>query len=287
MGKADAKQRNGRKDAQPDAQSDAQSQFSRLAKPLVDEALARAGSPGSDPEQLHKLRVALRRLRTLLWTWRPLLGRERVDAQRALLKRAALAAGEVRDWDIAVALLDGKAGAKGDSALSAGRVEAARGEARERARETLEAADLKHALRDMLHELNHELNTSAHRTPMKRLALARVRMARSALRKRMRRARHAKRSDYAAWHEVRKGAKRLRYVLEFFESTLPRRESRHVKALKKLQDKFGALNDAVTSERLFAQHSEVFADTASADAALAELKRERKRRRRAAGKLLG
>ncbi|TDG03406.1 CHAD domain-containing protein [Paraburkholderia guartelaensis] len=278
MGKVEARQGNERKDAQ--------SQFSRHAKPLIDEALARAGSPGSDPEKLHKLRVALRRLRTLLWAWRPLLGRERVEPQRALLKRAALAAGEVRDWDIAIALLDGKAGAKGDPALSAERVEAARREARERARETLEATDLKHALRDMLHELNRELNTSAHRTPMKRLARERVRLARGALRKRMRRARQAKRSDYPAWHEVRKGAKRLRYLLEFFESTLPGRESRHVKALKKLQDRFGSLNDAVTSERLFAQHREVFADTASADVALAELKRERKRRRRVAAKLL-
>ncbi|SDE44888.1 CHAD domain-containing protein [Paraburkholderia lycopersici] len=226
MDKVDTRQGSGRKDAQ--------SQFSRHAKPLIDEALARAGSPGSDPEKLHKLRVALRRLRTLLWAWRPLLGRKLAEPQRAFLKRAASAAGEARDWDIAMALLDGKTGTKGDLAFSAERVEAARREAREDAWQTLEATDLKHALRDMLHEMNRELNTCAHRTPMKRLAHERVRLARSALRKRMRRARHAKRSDYAAWHEVRKGAKRLRYVLEFFESTLPRRELRHVKALRKL-----------------------------------------------------
>ncbi|WP_281247877.1 hypothetical protein [Paraburkholderia lycopersici] len=43
----------------------------------------------------------------------------------------------------------------------------------------------------------------------------------------------------------------------------------------------------MSSERLLAQHREVFADAASADVALADLKRERKRRRRAAGKMLG
>jgi CHAD domain-containing protein len=280
MKKPDAEQGNKRKDAQ--------SQFSRYARPLIDEALARAGSPGSDPEKLHKLRVALRRLRTLLWAWRPLLGPELAEPQRAFLKRVASAAGEARDWDIAIALLDGNAGVKVDTAaLADERIAAARREARERARATLEAADLKHALRDMLHELNRALNTSAHRTPLKRLARERVQVARRALRKRMRRARRAKRSDYAAWHEVRKGAKRLRYLLEFFEPTLPPRESRRVKPLKKLQDRFGSLNDAVASEHLFSQHREVFADKASADIAFAVLKRERKRRRRAAARMLG
>ncbi|WP_245639949.1 CHAD domain-containing protein [Paraburkholderia heleia] len=176
-----------------------------------------------------------------------------VDPQRAFLKRAAAAAGE----------------------------------ARERAHQTLSAADLKHALRDMLHEVNRALNTSPRPTPLKRLARERARVARHSLGKRMRRARRAKGGNYAALHEVRRGAKHLRYLLEFFGPVLPRRESRRVKPLKRLQDRFGKPNYAVASERLVAQHREIFADASNADAALATLRRERNQRRRKAAKLLG
>lgn len=262
------------------ARTDAQSLFSRYAQPLVSEALARVAALDTEPETLHQLRVTLRRLRTLLWAWRPLLGRTFVDHRRAFLKRAATAAGEARDWDIALALL-GENGA-----LANARLPAAREEARERARRTLSAVDLKHALRDTLHEVNRALNTSPRRTPLKCLARERVRVARRSLGKRMRRARRAKRRNYAAWHEVRKGAKRLRYLLEFFGPILPRREARRVKSLKRLQDRFGKLNDAVASERLVAQHRGIFANSSNADAALAALRRERKQRRRRAAKLL-
>lgn len=267
--------------SQDNRRKDAQGAFSRYARPLVDEAVQRAAHLDPEAEDLNKLRVALRRLRTLLWAWRPLLGREFVELERAYLKRAA-AAGEARDWDIAIALLDAD-GAQ----LDGERAEAARREARQRATLTLSGADLKHTLPDTLHKVNRELNTAPRRTSVKRLARERVRAARRTLRKRMRRARGAKRSDYGAWHEVRKGAKKLRYLLEFFEPILPRRETRYLKPLRKLQNRFGLLNDAVATEHLAANHREVFADEASANAALALLKRERKRRRRAAAKLLG
>lgn len=261
---------------------DAQGAFSGYARPLVDEAIQRAAHLDPEAEDLHKLRVALRRLRTLLWAWRPLLGREFVDLERAYLKRAAAAAGEARDWDIAIALLDVER-----ATLDGERAEAARREARQRATLTLAGTDLKHTLPDTLHKVNRELNTAPRRTSVKRLASERVRAARRTLRKRMRRARGAKRSDYGAWHEVRKGAKKLRYLLEFFEPILPRRETRYLKPLRELQNRFGLLNDAVATEHLVANHREVFVDEASTNAALALLERERKRRRRAAAKLLG
>ena len=78
---------------------DAQSQFASYAQPMVSEALARAASLDPDPENLHKLRVALRRLRTLLWAWRPLLGCAFVEPRRALLKRAAAAAAPPEDTE--------------------------------------------------------------------------------------------------------------------------------------------------------------------------------------------
>jgi CHAD domain-containing protein len=58
-----------------------------------------------DAEVLHKLRVSLRRLRTLLWAYRPLLNEKFDNQQRALFKFYASAAGKTRDWDILIALL--------------------------------------------------------------------------------------------------------------------------------------------------------------------------------------
>ena len=275
------------RDAQQEAQrvsqrEIAQTRFSGYARPLVDEALRHTAHPNPEVDDLHKLRVALRRLRTLLWAWRPLLGRELAELDRAFLKRAAAAAGEARDWDIAIALLH----AIGTDAAHE-RLQAARSQARLSACATLAGADLRHALRAMLHKLNRELNTSPRRTSVKRLARERVRAARRSLLKRKRRARHARQDEYAAWHDVRKGAKKLRYLLEFFEPILPRREIRRLKPLKKLQNRFGLLNDALATEQLLLNHREVFSDDANANAALAALRRERKRRRRAAAKLLG
>ena len=102
----------------------------------------------------------------------------------------------------------------------------------------------------------------------------------------MRRAKMAGRHDYAALHTVRKRAKRLRYLIESFGPDLLRRRCRRMKQLKKIQDRFGSLNDVVSAEQLLAHHREIFEADGSADAALASLGKSRKRRRRAAMKLL-
>lgn len=97
---------------------------------------------------------------------------------------------------------------------------------------------------------------------------------------------HAKRSDYAAYHEVRKAGKKVRYLLEFFEPLLPKKQLKSTKELKKIQKRFGALNDVVASEELLRGKRDIFPDDTSAANALAALEKERKRRVRAAAKLL-
>ena len=53
----------------------AEANFEAYAKPLAAAALGHAFAleDGSDAETLHKLRVALRRMRTMLWANRPIL----------------------------------------------------------------------------------------------------------------------------------------------------------------------------------------------------------------------
>ena len=59
------------------------------------------------PETIHELRVALRRLRLLLGLGRPFLGKKRVAVWRERAARISTTAGQVRDLDIIVELLDG------------------------------------------------------------------------------------------------------------------------------------------------------------------------------------
>jgi CHAD domain-containing protein len=269
----------------PSMHETAGSQFSSYATPLVDDAILRAAALNADPdaEVLHKLRVALRRLRSLLWAYRPLLMRDFDDKQRALFKYFASAAGRTRDWDILTELLNDTLHVKQAPTDS---LRAARNDALTSSRETLSDASIKTALREALKNANRELNTEHERTPLSKFARKRLRSAEGSLHKRMRRASHAKRSDYAAYHEVRKAGKKVRYLLEFFEPLLPKKQLKSAKELKKIQKRFGALNDVVASEEPLRGKRDIFPDDASLANALAALDKERKRRVRAAAKLL-
>ncbi|MEI5997386.1 CHAD domain-containing protein [Paraburkholderia bengalensis] len=263
----------------------AQAHFSHYAAPLIDNAVScvAALQRDHDAEVLHKMRVSLRRLRTLLWAYRPLLDETFDEQQRALFKFFANAAGKTRDWDILIGLLDSTADAR-DQARDA--LRAARAETFEASRETIESANVKTALREALKEANRELNTAHERTPLPKFARKRLGAAQKSMEKRMKRAAHAKRSDYASFHEVRKAGKKLRYLTEFFEPMLAKKQLKSIKGLKKLQKRFGELNDVVASEQLLRDHLNVFPDEAASARALDALAKERKRRMRAAAKLL-
>src|SRR5438067_729899 len=64
---------------------------------------------GSDPEELHRHRVAVRRLRALLRAARPMLDAEWVDGLRAELGWLGAVLGEVRDLDVLLASLEQEA----------------------------------------------------------------------------------------------------------------------------------------------------------------------------------
>ena len=257
----------------------AEAHFSHYASPLIDRALHCAAALRADPdaEVLHKLRVSLRRLRSLLWAYRPLLDSSFEERQRALFKFFANAAGQTRDWDILIELLD-------DAPRDA--LQAARARAFDASRETLAHAEVKAALRDALKQANTELNTAHSRTSLPKFARKRLASAQKSMKKRLKHAAKAKRSDYASYHEVRKAQKKLRYLTEFFEPMLTKKQRSAIRPLKKIQKRFGALNDAVASEQLLRANENVFADHAQAARALDALAKERKRRMRAAGKLL-
>lgn len=66
---------------------------------------APAVGPDADPDELHKLRVAIRRLRALLRAARPLLTDARAESLRGELRELGHAIGPARDADVFVAYL--------------------------------------------------------------------------------------------------------------------------------------------------------------------------------------
>lgn len=267
----------------------AQAAFVSYAAPLVDHAIefAHAVRDDASPEALHTLRVSLRRLRSLWWAFEPLMdqgdARDETTRERAVYKYLATAAGKTRDWDILIELLAHED--SGASQLDA-RLHDARGTALATSRETLSNADVKHLLHEALSTTAKDLNTSHERVALRKFAEKRVGAAERSLKKRMKRARGAKRSNYTAFHNVRKAGKKVRYLLEFFEPVLKGSHARTLKRLKQIQKRFGKLNDIVASEQLLRDNTTLFADCADTAAALRWLKLERKRRIRSAARLL-
>ncbi|MBB5497827.1 CHAD domain-containing protein [Paraburkholderia sp. MM5384-R2] len=265
----------------------AQRAFTSYAAPLVDEAirLAKGVHGDASPEALHKLRVSLRRLRSLWWAFAPLLDEGENSRQRAVYKFLATAAGKTRDWDILIALL--KQQDSGAQALMP-KLEQARRDTLATSRETLLNADVKHLLRDALATTSAQLHaTHDSAIALRKFAARRIGASERSLKKRIKRARHAKRSNYAAFHDVRKAGKKLRYLFEFFGPVLKTSHKRTLKRLKKIQKRFGMLNDTVASETLLRDNAASLGDADHIEAALGGLDRKRKRRLRAASELLG
>ena len=263
----------------------AEAAFASYAAPLVDHAIECADAVRADasPESLHRLRVSLRRLRSLWWAFEPLLDKGENTRQRALYKYLATAAGKTRDWDILIELIaqDESIARKMTPTLLE-----ARGGALAASRETLSNADVKHLLQDALTSANQELNTAHERVPLQKFADKRVAVSERSLKKRMKRASHAKRANYTSFHDVRKAGKKLRYLLEFFEPVLSGSHKRIMKRLIQIQKRFGTLNDIVASEMLLRDNMGLLAGSGDAEAALHWLRKARKRRMRAAAGLL-
>jgi CHAD domain-containing protein len=273
-------------DSQPaGAGLSAEAAFASYAAPLVDHAIECANAVREDasPEPLHRLRVSLRRLRSLWWAFEPLLDKGENTRQRVLYKYLATAAGKTRDWDILIELIaqDESVARKMTPTLLE-----ARGGALAASRETLSNADVKQLLQDALTSASQELNTAHERVPLKKFADKRVAVSERSLKKRMKRASHAKRANYTAFHDVRKAGKKLRYLLEFFEPILSGSHKRIMKRLIQIQKRFGTLNDIVASEMLLRDNMGLLAGSGDTDAALQWLRKERKRRMRAAAGLL-
>lgn len=203
-------------------------------------------------EGVHRMRVAVRRLRAALSVFRRAIDGGRLpfeDDLRWLQDKL----GAVRDWDVfragAVQPIEGE---HNDVAL----VDEAGGMARDYAhlelRIALESARSAALWRAMMRWLRSLARGREHGGKLDRpIAKYARRELRRRDRKLRRRGRRIAALDEEELHALRIGAKKLRYAAEFFCDLYPEKKLNRVLArMKNLQDLLGGLNDARTARTL-------------------------------------
>jgi inorganic triphosphatase YgiF len=203
----------------------------------------------SDPEYLHQMRVAMRRLRSALRAFRDALDPAFARAADAGLRAIAGETGPARDWDVLAtqtlpALLEAYGDPDAKRTILA-RVAARRRIAREAMRNVLRSAAY---ARVVLVFARWLAAPQAAPTAAEDLVSFASRAAARRHRKLVARARHLARLDAAARHKLRIEAKRVRYVVEAFAALFPKKPVKaYLGALADIQDDLGDANDAAVA----------------------------------------
>lgn len=226
---------------------------------------------GNDPEFIHQLRVALRRLRSALRVFRPAV-QVRFAAE---LKWLTGVLGNARDWDVLVAeTLPPLLKSYGDAVLAKKLLAAAKrrqGACRGAARAALVSRRHAHLVIEMARWLDTQDEFVEAVEPAATVAIEQAGadaspagatpidelpdFASREIRRRHHRLLHDSVAlailDPAARHRVRIDAKRLRYAVDFFATLFgKRRTGPYLKTLSAIQDVLGHANDAASAERL-------------------------------------
>lgn len=233
--------------------------FGRLVDALLGEHLL-ANQPavlrGDEAEGVHQMRVAVRRLRSLLVLFRPLLERctsERFDDE---LRRLGDLLGRARDWDVFIdetlpqALHDGVALDVVEPLRVAARE--CRHAAHQQAKKAIGEPAFGRfvlALRAWSRPDAAAIVSRAGR-PIAKVAPDLLDRLEEKLGKRLER---SDRHDAASLHAVRKSAKKLRYGIEYFEGVFGKQAADYHKACNRLQKRLGVLNDRETAGRRAAE----------------------------------
>ena len=217
-------------------------QFERMT---WNESCTRAGA---DPECLHQMRVATRRLRAALSVFHEALGVRRARRLRADLRRFGTALGAVRDLDVQIARLDAgprRGTIRIDEAL--GLYRAFLQARREKARLALLHGLSGERYRGFVHTFRGVLEErGGTRAGREDAGAAGARIVRKRLRKALRGGRRLTAlSGDAGLHAERIRLKRLRYACEFFADLLGPEATRFAARVTELQDALGEQHDAV------------------------------------------
>ncbi|MCC3276688.1 MULTISPECIES: CYTH and CHAD domain-containing protein [unclassified Arthrobacter] len=208
-----------------------------------------------EPDGVHKMRVATRRLRSALASYRTAVEREPARSLRGELRWLARVLGEARDAQVMrhrlrdlveaepVDLVMGPVAARIDEELlhdyrqAYGRIREALGSGR-----YFSALDRLETL------LAEPVWTTTAADPAGPAAARMIRRDRKRLHRRVREARDLDGDEYAeAMHEARKDAKRLRYAAEVWEPVAPKEAGATVEAAEHMQKILGEYQDSVVT----------------------------------------
>lgn len=234
-----------------------------------------------DPEDVHGLRVAVRRSRAILRAARPILDRAWSEPLRDELKWLGGSLGRRRDADVLIGHLKQQTEKldQSERAAAATLIDLLAGE-----RETAQAIALDALGSERYFRLLDMLEAAASGPRVKRGEVSLRHLARKEYR-RLRKAalRLGPDSSDAELHRARILGKRARYTAELAEPEVGEAAKRFVARAKALQDVLGAHQDAIVAE---ARLRELLADVEGSGAAFAagrlvELERSRRREARA------
>ncbi|MGH3005739.1 MAG: CHAD domain-containing protein [Gaiellaceae bacterium] len=200
---------------------------------------------GVDPEDVHAVRVAVRRSRAVLRAARPLLDQAVSEPIRAELKWLGSTLGPVRDLDVLLERLRTQLDAlPADDRFAAERLLQLLSADRELARAQLLGAlesERYLALLDRLADLAAEPAASGREKPLRALAARQFERLREEV------ARLPGEPSDTDLHSIRVRAKRARYAAELAEATVGQPAARFVARAKSVRDVIGEHQDAVVA----------------------------------------
>jgi inorganic triphosphatase YgiF len=208
-----------------------------------------------DPEHLHQLRVATRRLRACFSLFDSVLPQQEFVSLRNRLRECAGALGPARDWDVFVIETLKPLRTQFPDSSTFDLFERRCALLRRACLRAAKAIAVSPVWQRMWLELGqllvstewHNLN-NAVRQPLLNFSAKSLQRRARIVRKC---AGHVGELDAAGRHALRIAAKKLRYAAEFFASLYPNHKVQpYVQALSQLQDVLGQLNDAATSLQL-------------------------------------
>ena len=201
---------------------------------------------GSDPEDLHRMRVAVRRSRATLRAARELFDSEQVRSLRAELKWLGGRLGPTRDLDVLLTRLRGQvAELDGPDAVSAGKIVTQLEAEREHVRQELLASleEPRYAsLLDQLEQFVAAPPVTSVDVSLEQVAARQFRKLERLLKK------VGPASSNDELHRARIQAKRVRYSTELSLPMAGKDGRKVIAAAKKFQDVVGAHQDAVVAE---------------------------------------
>jgi CHAD domain-containing protein len=203
---------------------------------------------GKDIEELHQMRVSVRRLRAFLRTSRPLLAIDWVNTLRSELAWLGDVLGSVRDYDVLIHNLQNEISTlanedrpflerlltKFDHQRSAAR------------------ATMLEALRSPRYlKLLDTLDQVSPNPPLIVSDISLVDLAAKEFQKLCRMVKKLKaHSQDEDWHQLRIKVKRVRYATELVELILGKKATKFLRQIKKLQDSLGHHQDAAMTEQV-------------------------------------